>query len=232
MNDYSVLRDDDALVWSSIIVTGAESELFLQGQLTQDLTALPALGRWALLLAPDSVVVTSGHVTPCDGGFAMVVPHEVGEEALRRLRRFLLRTRCTLELVEGSSGPWTTHGERVDAGRPWTNEFARTVTPHTFGTTFVQESVSFTKGCFTGQELVGRLDARGSSVPWRMVRATGPSFARVDEIVRSKGPSGPQGFTSPLHRGDVVTGLALAHRTLLGSSELADSCDVTLELIS
>jgi folate-binding protein YgfZ len=32
----------------------------------------------------------------------------------------------------------------------------------------VDRTVSFTKGCFTGQELVARLDARGSNVPWRM----------------------------------------------------------------
>ncbi len=32
----------------------------------------------------------------------------------------------------------------------------------------VDRTVSFTKGCFTGQELVARLDARGSNVPWRL----------------------------------------------------------------
>lgn len=32
----------------------------------------------------------------------------------------------------------------------------------------VDRTVSFTKGCFTGQELVARLDARGSNVAWRL----------------------------------------------------------------
>ena len=232
MNAHCELRDDDPLAWSSIVVTGPQSEPFLQGQLSQDLTTLAPGGRWALLLAPDSTVITSCHVTSLDDGFALALATEVGEEALTRLRRFVLRTKCTLELVDGATGPWTTQGERVDAGRPWTSEFALGVTPHTFGPTFIEETVSFTKGCFTGQELVGRLDARGSSVPWRLVRAAGPSFERVDEVIRSKGPSGPQGFTSALRRGDLVTGLALAHRTLLGSNSLVDAPDVEVEPIS
>jgi len=33
----------------------------------------------------------------------------------------------------------------------------------------VERTVSFTKGCYTGQELVARLDARGSNVPRRLV---------------------------------------------------------------
>ena len=232
MNDDSLLRDDSPLEWSSILAAGPESELFLQGQLSQDLSALPADGRWALLLMPDSVVLTSCYVTLSDDGYAIRVPHERGQQSLTRLRRFLLRTKCTLELVEGTTGPWATHGERVANGRPWTNEFARALTPHAFGTSFVDETISFTKGCFTGQELVGRLDARGSSVPWRLVRVRGATFARIEDVVRSRGPTGPQGFTSPLQEGDEVTGLAIAHRTLLGSSELADATDVSVELIS
>jgi tRNA-modifying protein YgfZ len=33
----------------------------------------------------------------------------------------------------------------------------------------VERTVSFTKGCYTGQELIARLDARGSNVPRRLV---------------------------------------------------------------
>ena len=37
----------------------------------------------------------------------------------------------------------------------------------------VERTVSFTKGCYTGQELVARLDARGSKVPRRLVGVVG-----------------------------------------------------------
>jgi folate-binding protein YgfZ len=37
----------------------------------------------------------------------------------------------------------------------------------------VERTVSFTKGCYTGQELVARLDARGNNVPRRLVGVVG-----------------------------------------------------------
>src|SRR5690606_22728547 len=37
-------------------------------------------------------------------------------------------------------------------------------------TGLVEESVSFTKGCYTGQELVARVDSRGGRAPRRVVR--------------------------------------------------------------
>ena len=39
----------------------------------------------------------------------------------------------------------------------------------------VDRSVSFTKGCYTGQELVARLDSRGNNVPRRLVGVVGGS---------------------------------------------------------
>ncbi len=38
----------------------------------------------------------------------------------------------------------------------------------------VERTVSFTKGCYTGQELVARIDARGSNVPRRLVGLVAP----------------------------------------------------------
>ena len=38
----------------------------------------------------------------------------------------------------------------------------------------VERTVSFTKGCYTGQELVARLDSRGSNVARRLVGLVGP----------------------------------------------------------
>lgn len=45
------------------------------------------------------------------------------------------------------------------------------------GVWFVEESVSWTKGCYTGQELVARVDSRGSNTPRRLrsVELTAPA---------------------------------------------------------
>lgn len=217
------------LEWSVIRARGPESESFLQGQLSQDLTHLTSDGAWALLLAPDSVIVTTCFVTRVDGGFDVVVPRELAEDATTRLRRFLLRTKCTLEVDEVDEGPCATLDEQIDAAWPGPAEFAAGLAPHSFGRTFVDATISFQKGCFTGQELVARLDARGSSVPWRFVRVRGPSRARVDEVLRSKGPAGPQGVTSERIRDGRFEGLGIAHRTLLSAPRDQSSSDVTVE---
>jgi len=64
---------------------------------------------------------------------------------------------------------------RIEAGVP---VGGREVTPATIAAEvgLVDRTVSFSKGCFTGQELVARLDARGSNVArhlWGLVMAAG-----------------------------------------------------------
>ena len=228
MNETSDIVTDSTVRWSSIVARGPEAESFLQGQLSQDVSTVTT-GTWALLLAPDGIVITSCLVSAISVGYDLAVPRELGEVALARLRRFLLRTQCTLELVERVDGPIHTVREQIHSGLPGAAEFARGLTPQCFGASFVASTVSFTKGCFTGQELVGRLDARGSSVPWRLVRATGPNEARIGDVLTSKGPAGVSGLTSSRPEGESVVGLGFAHRSLFGSAELELAVDVRVE---
>ena len=109
---------DSTLHWSSIVATGPDAESFLQGQLSQDVATIDAHGAWSLLLAPDGIVLTSIHVAPIADGFVLVVPRSLGEVALTRLRRFLLRTKCTLDLADVEEGPYATTEEQIADGRP------------------------------------------------------------------------------------------------------------------
>ena len=55
---------------------------------------------------------------------------------------------------------------RIRAGVPaWGAELDEDTIPATVGQWAIDESVSFTKGCYTGQELVARIDSRGGNVP-------------------------------------------------------------------
>ena len=221
---------DQVVQWSEILVSGPDSELFLQGQLTQDLSLITDEAKWTLLLQPDSSVVAALFVSKITDGYSLSVPRALGEQSLARLRRFHLRVNCTLELVESSSGPFNSISDLISAGWIGENECLLSLTPQCYGTNVVSQSISFTKGCFTGQELVGRLDARGSSVPWRMVRITGPSIDRINEVVSSKGPDGPKGITSASEVNGSVVALAIAHRTLLDADVLSAFSDVTVEV--
>jgi folate-binding protein YgfZ len=229
MSATASMESSDALDWSRIRVLGEESESFLQGQLTQDLSIVDEQGRWSFLLRPDSAVLTTGFVQRVPEGFDLLVPREVSHVALSRLRRFHLRVKCTLELDDALSGPISTVGELVRATWPGVNEFQAELTPQSYGARIVADTVSFTKGCYTGQELVARLDARAASVPWRFVHASGPSVSIVDEVLRSKGPAGPHGVTTAINEDGRVSCLGFAHRTLLDANYLATFPDVVVE---
>ena len=56
---------------------------------------------------------------------------------------------------------------RIECGRarPWAPSSTEDDHPRRAGPWVIDASVSFTKGCFTGQELVARIDSRGGNVP-------------------------------------------------------------------
>lgn len=68
-------------------------------------------------------------------------------------------------VVEVSAGDWT--ALRIESGVPaMGSELSEDTIPEAAG--IVDGSVSFTKGCYTGQELVARVDSRGGNVPQRL----------------------------------------------------------------
>jgi folate-binding protein YgfZ len=71
--------------------------------------------------------------------------------------------------------------QRILAGFPRLgSELTESTIPQEAGEELVQRTISFTKGCYTGQELVARLDSRGSNVARRLCLLRGVSTgARV-----------------------------------------------------
>ncbi len=218
-----------------LAVRGPDAELYLQGQLSQDLGTL-AVGACAdsLLLEPDGKLSALLRVTRTDGqGFVLDVDGGYGDTVATRLRRFLLRSKVELEPLDwrclslrGPAVPeaaatllgaltergvlalpfdwngWTgldllgpadvvlgpdelpaglvrcgadaVEECRILAGVPamGTELTAKTIAAEAG---VVERTASFTKGCYTGQELVARIDARGSNVPRRLIGIVTPS---------------------------------------------------------
>ena len=217
MDDRST-PDGQGDAWAAVSVVGPDALDYLQSQVSQDLQTEGDWPRWSLVLNPDGTVVSAGLVDIVESGFDIVVPEATADAVLTRLLRFRLRSRCELSVRRAVRGPYENEADRVRAGWPGPGEFSADLVPQCFGDQFVRRTVSFTKGCFTGQELVGRLDARGSSVPWRLVRAQGRSVDEIDAFLKSKGPAGPSGVTSWISGESTTIGLGFAHRTLLNES--------------
>lgn len=75
---------------------------------------------------------------------------------------------------------------RITAGVPRVGaELDPSVIPAEVGRWFVDGSASFTKGCYTGQELVARVDSRGSNTPrhLRVITVTGGVPSVGDDVV-------------------------------------------------
>jgi folate-binding protein YgfZ len=91
---------------------GPDAEAYLQGQLSQDVTALAVGGSGdSLLLEPDGKVSALVRVTRLDAqGFLLDVDSGYGEAVAARLRRFLLRSKVELEPL-----PWRCLALRGDA---------------------------------------------------------------------------------------------------------------------
>ena len=82
-----------------VAVRGPEAETYLQGQLSQDVSAL-AVGASAdsLLLEPDGKLSALLRVTRTDGqGFVLDVEGGYGDAVMARLRRFVLRSKVEME---------------------------------------------------------------------------------------------------------------------------------------
>ena len=75
---------------------------------------------------------------------------------------------------------------RIEAGIPvMGRELDESTIPEEAGV--VQRSVSFTKGCYTGQELVARIDSRGGNVPRRLRGVVLDSTAPVGAALEADG---------------------------------------------
>ena len=85
--------------------------------------------------------------------------------------------------------------------------------PATVGPWVIDASVSFTKGCYTGQELVARIDSRGGNVPRRLAVVVGDGDVPVGaEVVVDGAPAGQ--VTSAATDGSGGVGLAFVPRAV------------------
>jgi folate-binding protein YgfZ len=104
---------------------------------------------------------------------------------------------------------------RIEAGEPVMGiDVDESTIPQETG--LVEQSVSFSKGCFLGQELVARLDSRGGRVN-RHLRSV--CLAGLPELPAQVAEEG--GFiTSAAQRGEHAIGLGLLHRRIESGDEL------------
>ncbi len=124
---------------------------------------------------------------------------------------------------------------RILQGRP---AMGRELTESTIpaAAAVVDASVDFTKGCYVGQELVARIDSRGSNTPTRLVRITTDSDHRLalDSEITVDGSEGGRVTSTALSPQGGSVGLAYVRRNVevpgLATVSAADGDVVTVKL--
>jgi tRNA-modifying protein YgfZ len=152
-----------------VIVTGADAASYLQSQIAQDIGPLQVgSSMWTLVLEPTGKVDTFARITRrADDEFVFDTDAGFGDGLAARLRRFKIRVAAEIVVELAGSGVPSADVEnaRIAAGWPrMGHEIVPGDTiPAVTGVTGL--AVSFTKGCYPGQELVERMDSRGSHAP-------------------------------------------------------------------
>jgi len=242
-------------------VAGPDAETYLQGQLSQDVVASPA-GLSLLLEPTGKVCALLRYVRTGDDSFLLDTDARAGDALVTRLRRFLLRTKATVEPVDlvctrVFDGPllpqaqlvaaWSDRapvpqevvgravedlrgavvldpGEherrRIEAGVPVSGvDIGSDTIPAEAGAWVIEAAVSFTKGCYTGQELVARIDSRGGNVP-RPLRVLHLDGA-VQQGAAVVGPDGAAAGTVTSAAGEWAMG-PVARKVELGAAVVVD----------
>jgi len=179
----------------TIRVEGPDAAVYLQGQISQDVDAI-GVGEtaWSLVLQPNGKLASWFRIhRVAEQEFLLDTDEGYGSGLVARLERFKLRTDATIDVSDTQlPAPVTWPGapdpsderQRILAGMPKMGaELTDETIPGEGGQQLIDLSVSFTKGCYTGQELVARIDSRGGNVPRpiRVVQADG-ELAVGDEV--------------------------------------------------
>ena len=151
-----------------VVIEGPDAASYLQSQASQDLRGM-AVGdeRWTFFLQPTGKVDVLARVAMvADETFRLDTDPGYGPVLEARLNRFKIRVKATVTaLVDPLGDAEVDDDKRIAAA--WPKMGAEIVPGETIPaeTGLADVAISFTKGCYPGQELVERMDSRGSNAP-------------------------------------------------------------------
>ncbi len=154
--------------YSTIVVSGADAEEFLQGQLTADLQKLdgsePQRSAWC---NPKGRVICVMILARQGDGYALTLPTELAEHVVQRLTVFRFRAKVEFDIQPVDMGSAQDLDdlrlEQLRAGMPEIyGAQSEQFTPHMLNLDLLG-AVSLEKGCYTGQEIIARTHFRGAT---------------------------------------------------------------------
>jgi folate-binding protein YgfZ len=156
-----------------VVVEGADAQTYLHSQVSQDLTGMEVgEHRWTFVLEPTGKIEGLARVTrTADDRFELDTDEGFGESLLARINRFKIRVNAAVTLGE-PRGDEADESARIALGWPRLGSEIVPGEAIPAGTGLSGVAVSFTKGCYPGQELVERMDSRAADAPRSLRRLT------------------------------------------------------------
>ena len=172
-----------------VLVEGADAASYLQSQASQDLRGM-AVGdsKWTFFLEPTGKIDVLARVTmTADESFRIDTDAGFGAALTERLNRFKIRVKATVVPLESDGHTEPDDDARIAAA--WPKMGAEIVPGETIPaeTGLSDLAVSFTKGCYPGQELVERMDSRGATAPRRLAVFPKRAGDTVGDAIVSEG---------------------------------------------
>jgi tRNA-modifying protein YgfZ len=151
-----------------VVIDGPDAATYLQSQASQDLRGM-VVGdeRWTFFLQPTGKVDVLARVAMTgDETFRLDTDPGFGPVLEARLNRFKIRVKATVTALSDPIGEAAVDEDKRIAAA-WPKMGAEIVPGETIPAEVGLDDVaiSFTKGCYPGQELVERMDSRGSTAP-------------------------------------------------------------------
>ncbi len=159
----------DIELYRVIDFSGADAVEFLQGQLTQDVARLDGADRLlAAWCTAGGRVIVVARLVATESGIAMIIPADMLDKVHKTLLMYRFRSKVEMSISEGDGSRLLAPDEcdplaLIEAGIPHIDaRNTEAFTPHMLNLDKL-DTISFTKGCYTGQEIVARTEHRGKS---------------------------------------------------------------------
>ena len=147
------------IIFSTLIVSGPDAASFLQGQMTCDITQVCTEPSFGAYCDPRGRMITNFMIKKEHDSFYLMLPHTMLSILETSLKKFAVFSRVTL--MTDDTPIEKNRLEFIKKGIAWiTPETSLLFTPQMLNWE-KHGGVSFTKGCYVGQEIVARTQHLG-----------------------------------------------------------------------
>ncbi len=156
-----------SIEFSTLIFSGSDVIPFLQGQLTADLEALAFIephpaneGLAGICNNKGRLIATLWLIRDSDEQVRMILPSDLATKVEAHLTRYIFRSKVTIEARLATEEERNSLPKRLII--PWLTEAQSEKYIPQMVSLDSLKGISFTKGCYTGQEIIARMHFLGT----------------------------------------------------------------------